>query len=65
MDTKKMVDVLILPQQIQAVVYERIEAIDAEPVVPPRTDAVVREHGNKNKKPIARDKVVQAIQETT
>ncbi|MEJ2754524.1 MAG: hypothetical protein P8104_01480 [Gammaproteobacteria bacterium] len=25
----------------------------------------MREHGNKNKKPIARDKVVQAIQETT
>jgi hypothetical protein len=45
--------------------YESIEAIGAEPVVPPRTDAVVREHGNKNKKPIARDKVVQAIQETT
>ncbi|MEJ2756688.1 MAG: hypothetical protein P8104_12900, partial [Gammaproteobacteria bacterium] len=45
--------------------YESIEAIGAEPVVPPRTDAAVREHGNKNKKPIARDKVVQAIQETT
>lgn len=45
--------------------FECIEAIDAEPVVPTRSDAKISQHGNKRGKRIARDEVVRAIKKTT
>lgn len=45
--------------------YKCVEVIKAEPVIPPRKDAKIRQHGNSKDKPIARDQVVRSIKKTT
>lgn len=45
--------------------YESIETIEAEPIIPPRKDAKIRQHGNSKNKPLARDQVVRSINKTT
>lgn len=42
-------------------IYESIQALGANPLIPPRKDAVIKQHGNCKAKPKARDEVIRAI----
>ena len=41
--------------------YESIRKQGAEPVIPPRKDAKIRQHGNLSEDPLVRDEVVRSI----
>ena len=45
--------------------FESIKKRDAEPVVPPREDARIKQHGNSKKPRLARDEVVRDRNKTT
>ena len=45
--------------------FESIKAIGAEPVIPPRSDARIKQHGNSAKPRLVRDEVVRARNKTT
>ena len=45
--------------------YESVEAINAEPIIPPRKDAKIRQSGRSKDKPSARDQVVRSIKKTS
>lgn len=41
--------------------YEAIEAVEAEPVIPPQKNARVKKHGNANGPPLPRDEAIRYI----
>ncbi len=44
--------------------YERIGKLGANPLIPPRKDAVISKHGNFHSPPLLRDEVIRAIRRT-
>ena len=45
--------------------YASVQSVGAEPIIPPRVDAKIKQHGNTKAKPLARDEVVRARNKTT
>lgn len=45
--------------------YEKIEARGTKPVIPPRSDAKISQHGNKKGKRVARDEVIRALKKSS
>ena len=41
--------------------YNQIEALGAKPLIPPRKDAVIKQHGNCKSPPLPRDEVLRGI----